>query len=270
MKKRPLTICYFNNDFLNKSGISVTNNHLHKEPMHRHEYYEFELIINGEPLHSINGKESRLKCGDLLFVTPADFHGYGTDAAFETITIHFLEEHIKKSFVPILNRAEAFIVNNVSEDIRVDFYDILEIYGENTPWTEYKLKNALERIFIDVFEKYGGDYTVAAGGNDAVDAVIGYVDRNFCTDMTAQMLCKMFFVSQSHLCRAFKERTGKGFNQYLTEKRLEYSKKLLCDGESVIDACYESGFSSERNFCRRFKLYTGLTPKEFSKQQKLS
>ncbi len=79
MKKRPLIICYFNNDFLNKS--------LHKEPMHRHEYYEFELIINGEPLHSINGKESRLKCGDLLFVTPADFHGYGEDAAFETKNI---------------------------------------------------------------------------------------------------------------------------------------------------------------------------------------
>ena len=270
MKKRPLPFFYFNKDFPNKLGICINNNHVYKETIHRHDYYEFELMIRGEAMHFINGEKYKVKEGDLLFITPSDFHGFPESTELETITVHFLEEHLRQPFAQILNHINAFTLRDVSEQVQSDFHNILAIYNENTPWTEYKLKNVLEKIVIDFFEKYPEENTIHAQDNDAVGAAIGYVNRNFRSNMTAAQVSEIFFISQSHFCRAFKKRTGKGFNQYLTEKRLEYSKKLLNDGESVIDTCYESGFSSERNFSRRFKLYTGITPHEYAKQHKLS
>ena len=39
-----------------------------KYSVHQHEYYELELILDGEAVHSINGESTRLSKGDVVFI----------------------------------------------------------------------------------------------------------------------------------------------------------------------------------------------------------
>ena len=50
---------------------------------------------------------------------------------------------------------------------------------------------------------------------------------------------------------------------YLETKRLAYSRILLRQGKSVVDACAESGFSDYSNYIRLFKRRFGITPNKY-------
>lgn len=55
----------------------------------------------------------------------------------------------------------------------------------------------------------------------------------------------------------FRKYTGKTYSEYLTELKLDYSKKLLLTTDlSITDICFSSGFSSVSNFLKAFKQKT--------------
>ncbi|WP_163324297.1 helix-turn-helix domain-containing protein [Draconibacterium mangrovi] len=66
------------------------------------------------------------------------------------------------------------------------------------------------------------------------------------------------------------ERIGKNFNEFINSYRIEYIKHLALDPKnrhiSLIGLAYESGFNSKTVFNTYFKKETGMTPKEFLKQ----
>jgi len=66
------------------------------------------------------------------------------------------------------------------------------------------------------------------------------------------------------------ERLQKNFNEFINYYRIEYFKKLALDSSnshiSLIGLAYESGFNSKTVFNTYFKKETGITPKEFLKQ----
>ena len=63
---------------------------------------------------------------------------------------------------------------------------------------------------------------------------------------------------------------GKNFNEFINFYRIEYFKKLALNPKnshiSLIGLAYESGFNSKTVFNTYFKKETGMTPKEFLKQ----
>ena len=81
-------------------------------PLHWHEYFEAELILEGKGTQNLNGKNYSLQKGALYFLTPADFHEicveeplqlYNVSFALSTISLPFLEQvihHEKRFFYP--------------------------------------------------------------------------------------------------------------------------------------------------------------------------
>lgn len=103
-----------------------------------------------------------------------------------------------------------------------------------------------------------------------LDAVIGtrnYIDNNYDTDLNLDLLSHIRFVSKFHLLRLFKKYYGQTPKQYLTDKRIEKSKEYLKEGMSIAGTCFAIGFESPCSFSTLFKSRTGLTPKEFQKEQ---
>lgn len=95
--------------------------------------------------------------------------------------------------------------------------------------------------------------------------LISYIDSH-CNEITsADELAKQFNMSGSYMCRLFREQLSSSPYKYLTEKRLEYAKALLCSGASVIDAAIDSGFYGSSVFIQRFKKKYGITPNEYKK-----
>lgn len=66
--------------------------------------------------------------------------------------------------------------------------------------------------------------------------------------------------------RLFKEIAGRGFKDYVTEKRLEYGHTLLCTTSgSIAEISAASGFENANYFSAVFKLKYGLPPTKYRK-----
>ena len=97
--------------------------------------------------------------------------------------------------------------------------------------------------------------------------LLQYVDENFrsselCLTAAADHLNTSIYA----VSRLFKEITGRGFKDYVTEKRLEYGHMLLCTTQnSVAEIAAAAGFENANYFSTVFKLKYGLPPTKFRK-----
>lgn len=246
----------------------ISENHITKDyPLHQHDYYEIEYITDGLGEHIINGESHSVKKGDILFITPFDYHGYNL-SNMTTITCHFYAKDLSFEVSKFLSTLSAASFENASEDTITNLKYLLKTFKNNEKFAEIKLKNIIELIILDLFEKYS--FSSGATSADRIAEAIGYVNLNFRNDLTLLSIEKKFGLPQSYFCREFKKRTGKKFVDYVTEKRLTYAKRLLKGDNKVVDVCFESGFGSVRNFNRVFKAKYGVTPSEFVKSKDTS
>ena len=98
--------------------------------------------------------------------------------------------------------------------------------------------------------------------------LLNYVDVNFnnqnlCLTSAADYLETSIYV----VSRLFKEATGKGFKEYVTNKRLEYARELLeTTNYNVSEISAMAGFENTVHFSNVFKSKYGLPPTQYRKK----
>ncbi len=102
---------------------------------------------------------------------------------------------------------------------------------------------------------------------ETVIAVKNFIDQNYDTNFSLDLLSHLRFTSKYHLLRLFKRYYGLTPKQYLTIKRLEKSKEYLRQGMSVAEACYSVGYDTPSSFSTLFKNKIGLSPIQYKKEQ---
>ena len=71
-------------------------------------------------------------------------------------------------------------------------------------------------------------------------------------------------VSASHMSRTFKRETGRTFEHYVAEKRVEYARRLLLDPlNNVSEVARKCGFVDASYFARVFRKFAGCSPSEY-------
>jgi AraC-like DNA-binding protein len=92
---------------------------------------------------------------------------------------------------------------------------------------------------------------------------LSYIRSNFFESIQITDLARLAGMSPRSYTQYFKSRTGKTVLKYITDTRVEYAKKRLCETGNIAFAALEAGFNDLSNFYRVFKKYTGKTPKQF-------
>ncbi|GIP27934.1 DNA-binding response regulator [Paenibacillus sp. J23TS9] len=91
--------------------------------------------------------------------------------------------------------------------------------------------------------------------------VIQYVDREYRNKLQLQDLARHFHMNATYLGQLFKKNTGKPFNEYLNERRIEEAKRLLKRTQMKIsDVAVRVGYPNTDYFINKFKLKTGVLP----------
>lgn len=95
------------------------------------------------------------------------------------------------------------------------------------------------------------------------DAIL-FIKKNYANSISLEDAADAANVSASYLSRIFKEKTGTGFNEYLTKVRLEESEKLLSDTSlSIKEIAAAVGYSDEKYFSKLFKKTLGIKPTDY-------
>lgn len=100
--------------------------------------------------------------------------------------------------------------------------------------------------------------------------LLTYVDTNFKnSELCLTSAADHIGVSIYAVSRLFKEVTGTGFKEYVTEKRLEYGHMLLCTTQkSIAEISAAAGFENANYFSTVFKLKYGMPPTKYRNIQK--
>jgi AraC-like DNA-binding protein len=94
-----------------------------------------------------------------------------------------------------------------------------------------------------------------------------FIDSNFDKAIDLDKIADAACFSKFHFVRTFKSIYGRTPHQYLTHVRIERSKELLAEGETVAAVCFKVGFDSVTSFTGLFKRRTGKTPRQYQDER---
>jgi len=102
--------------------------------------------------------------------------------------------------------------------------------------------------------------------NPIIKKVCQYVDDNLSIDISLETAADFAGVSSFYLSKLFKEEKGETFINFISDKRLEKSRRLLSETNlSIKEITAEVGYNDQNYFSRIFKSKYGLSPKEYRK-----
>jgi two-component system response regulator YesN len=103
---------------------------------------------------------------------------------------------------------------------------------------------------------------VVPGGLDAkIQRVTHFLERNFEKRVSLRDAAGLVALSPKYLSRAFKQKTGIGFDEYRLKLRMDKAAELLeATHYSVEEISYRVGYENAESFGRLFKKTRGCTP----------
>ena len=93
---------------------------------------------------------------------------------------------------------------------------------------------------------------------------ISFIHKNY-SDITVESAAKALFISPSYLLYIFKKDTGKSFNSYVIDYRMEQACELLKSGKKVYEVSDMVGYKSVKFFSTLFKKKFDISPSQYVK-----
>lgn len=124
---------------------------------------------------------------------------------------------------------------------------------------------------IQFFALLSGISVDEAGDNDKLPENVArikkYIDTYYSTIEGVSEIASYFFYSREHASRLFRQYFNITLSEYLMQRRVAESAKLLVDGQSVTQACYAVGFRSVSSYINAFRRIMGCLPSEYKRRR---
>ena len=270
--QEPLTFVY-------KKSCESPDSHA----LHINNYVEVFIYISGDVDYIVGESYYTLKQGDIILINPHEVHKavVKSTAVYERFYILIpVDAFLGLTFDPlqkILNRPE-----NASAVVSLSASE----------WSIIKpLLYSIDRLVTN-----GGDSeslaacskiielmcTVDACGQTAkneqtrnvgqlpllIKDALGYIDRNLTEIPSVADIADRLHVTLPYLSSMFKAHIGVNINSYIRIRRVAFAKRLLDDGATVTEACFDSGFSDCSYFIKCFRQHIGTTPLKYSQSRR--
>lgn len=97
-----------------------------------------------------------------------------------------------------------------------------------------------------------------------IEEVARFVEQNYQREITLREIAEKLFYSPNYLGSIFKQETGHGFIEYLTEFRIRKAAELLGDPKlKTYEVAGMVGYKTIPSFIKQFKAVFGITPTEY-------
>lgn len=241
--------------------------------LHRHDYFETELILSGKVKHTLNGKDYILEKGDVCLLTPADFHEIEVIEKAEIYNVSFDTSSVPSDFAMHVFESTQRVFTPFEKDFSTlcllsELLCGLFPMGVNF---DEKYASLLLEAFTNRLGRliYPSQNIQNYGAQSEIQESVVYLHTHFRDNPSLALLASVCHLSPGYFSSLFKSITGKNVSQYLTELRIDYARRLLlATNLSVTDICFSCGYGSLSNFMKAFKNCAGISPLCFRKNEK--
>jgi len=250
-------------------------------PLHYHDEYELNLIINAKGAKRVVGGHIEvIDDMELVLIGPNLYHAWFThqcqseEITEVTIQFHkdlFDERFLKRnqlSFVKsMLERSQRGILFShetiaalrdrlLALDRKTGFDSVLELLSIlHDLSTSRNMRTLSDLSFTN--EKFNYN-------SRRIEKVFEYMNDNYNKQVSLAEVSRIANMPEASFSRFIKKRTGKTFIDSLNEIRLGHASRMLIDTtNTVAEIAYKCGFNNISNFNRIFKRKKFCIPKEF-------
>jgi AraC-like DNA-binding protein len=250
-------------------------------PVHFHEEFELNLLINAVGAKRIIGKHSaEISAFELVMVGSNLPHGWTLDTPlahdFNEITIQFHHDLLTDNFLSrnqmrairtLLEKAASGIIfsektireilpNLVGLTQKVGFDSIMELL-----YILHYLSQATDSKYIEPITMPAVKLPYNA---QKVGQIFAFIHHNFTRKITIKEIAQLVNMTESAFSRLIKTHTGDTFNNCLNNIRIGHVTRMLVETEGdIAQIAYQCGFNNIAYFNRTFKSRKGCTPKEY-------
>ena len=256
-------IRYYFNDVNRNIEIKNCSNSLHSSKAHFHDEVSIALVESGVSRTEIGDETYEITGNTFLIIPPGIVHKCNpynyNDWNFRMLYIspnwfepafNIRGKQIKFSYIK-LNKTMFSAIINIFNNIENSIVSI-----EN----ESKLLNYIS-LLLDT-ENTNKEIPEIVDLNQ-LDKTKKFLDVNYLNTITLDDLVEVSGISKYYLIRQFENSYGLSPHKYITNLRVNHSKELLKASEDFAVIAIESGFYDQSHFTKRFKEYSGVTPKKY-------
>lgn len=259
---------------------------------HIHDFLELVYTISGTVHHNIDGKTYEATPNCLLFITPGQIHSIYSEGDIEFVNILIKQDFISEYAVDgdTFYNLFRFFLSDPDDKLSSES-QIVRFKGSDA----YEIKNIIS-FMLDSIQKKESCYQMLLNGYarvvltkmfnaltkktpdknypkslffDMMDSILDYIDKNYSEPITLSTLATRCYFNPSYISREFKKISGKGFKEYLTERRITEASKFLTQTELSIEEIQQKvGFSDRTRFFKEFSYFYGCTPQEYKTAHK--
>jgi AraC-like DNA-binding protein len=249
---------------------------------HYHDFNKIIILLAGTVTYFIEGKAYYLKPWDILLVNHHDIHKPIIDPTeeYERIILWIDHDFIasqnddSSDITTCFRLADERSVNLIRLDLEFQnrlkmIIKELEVSLQSEEFGSTLMSHALfiqfmvyiNRIFLgDLYLKIDDSLKY----DKQIETVLNYINDHISEELSIESLSEMFFISKYYLMHKFKKETGFTLHNYILQKRLMLSYKLIQEGVPVMKAAEQSGFKDYSSYLRAFKKLFHKAPRDIS------
>lgn len=184
-----------------------------------------------------------------------------------TLTCHYKNKEELLYNECLHNLKESLSIKKIYDSIdKKNLHDFLKItLGLSFDLTS-NFKDLIDKLFKHSSSMFEKTYKVT--NETLIDEIINYIKSNFMHQIGINTIAPLYNITPNYLSKIFKEKSGVKFTDYLTQVRINESKKLLSlNSLSLSEISLKVGYNSYRHFSKQFLKEEGITPSQFLKSQ---
>jgi AraC-like DNA-binding protein len=230
--------------------------------LHWHEFSELSYVAGGTGRHAVNGAAGTLRPGDVLALTPADFHELWPDAGrtLRIIDVVYADDVLPAELRQSLPAAGAVHLPGLADE----FERMLAEGRRTDPAAALALRATLTRVLVDLVRAAEpGGRPPSSGGAPRPDVhrALVWIDHHFRDRVRLADAAAVARLSPHHFSGLFRRATGVSFQEYLVDRRLQFARGLLAGSDlPVTEVCHAAGFGDLTHFSRSYRRRFGHPP----------
>lgn len=241
---------------------------------HWHNTYELYFLLSGTRRYFVGHSIYNVSPGDLVIVPRYELHRTAchTQEHYDRIVVYFSDEFVstfyqqvgKEAFDKFLSLGCVQLPHRQQERVKQIFVKMEEERVRQDSFSQFVISQLLYELIVLVLRHGNQSKKSASSTESKVLEAARYISDNYDQQITLSDAAQIACMESTYFSKCFKNATGFGFQDYLTQTRLKKAEEFLRTSGLTISEISEScGFLSSNYFGDVFKKYTGVSPRAY-------